>query len=229
MALKLIMPMAGMGTRFVQQGYSLPKPIIDVAGKPMFVRSVESIGIDFDDYIFIAQAEHNISSTIRKYYPQSKIIELDKPTQGAACTVLTAQDHLADTDSLFVCNCDNFMQWDKDKFIAQQHNDGVIMVFEETEKDPKWSFAQVENNKVVRVAEKNPISKWATSGHYYWRSWSLFVQSANRMIEAKDTVNGEYYLCPVYNYTQGDIVTVQIDDMQGVGTPEELQAWLESH
>ena len=50
MALKLIMPMAGMGTRFVQQGYSLPKPIIDVAGKPMFVRSVESIGIDFDDY-----------------------------------------------------------------------------------------------------------------------------------------------------------------------------------
>jgi NDP-sugar pyrophosphorylase family protein len=229
MTLKLVMPMAGMGSRFVQQGYSQPKPVIDVAGKPMFVRSVESIGIDFDDYVFIIQAEHNISKAILEYYPQAKIIELEQVTQGAACTVLKAQQFFEDTDSLFVCNCDNFMQWDKSKFVEQQHHDGIIMVFEETEQDPKWSYAQVEDGLVVKVAEKNPISKWATSGHYYWRSWATFVESANRMIEAEDTVNGEYYLCPVYNHTPGNVVTVQINNMQGVGTPEELQAWLKSH
>jgi dTDP-glucose pyrophosphorylase len=230
MSFKLIMPMAGNGSRFQSQGYGQPKPLIDVKGTPMFVRAVENIGLEFDDYIFIVRKEHNIADAVKDYYPNSKVVELDTLTEGAACSVLTADVHLNDNDSVFISNCDQIMSWDKNLFVNSMNYDGVILTFDCPERDPKWSFAVTDTTgNVIRVAEKQPISDHATTGHYYWKSWKTYKHSANHMFVANDRFNNEFYLCPVFNYTIAlgcTVKTVNVESMHGIGTPEDLQHWL---
>ena len=230
MNFNLIMPMAGNGSRFIERGYKDPKPLIDVLGKPMFVRAVDNIGLEFDNMIFIVRKEHNIRDRILEYYPDAHIVEIDSITEGAACSVLLADPYMRPEDSVFIANCDQIMEWDKNGFINNMDNDGVILTFDCPERDPKWSYAEVNSSgSVIRVAEKNPISSYATTGHYYWSHWSTFKSSAYNMIAANDRTNNEFYLCPTFNYTinsGGHVVTYRVEKMQGIGTPEDLEAWL---
>ena len=232
MGFKLIMPMAGNGSRFAMAGYTDPKPLIDVKGKPMFVRSIDDINLTFDDMIFIVRKAHNIKDRVLEHYPTAKVIELEHLTKGAACSVLAADQYLDPDDSVFISNCDQIIKWDTNEFDKLRHNDGVILTFDCPERDPKWSFAQTDDTgNVIRVKEKDPISSEATTGHYYWRRWQMFYQSAAQMIEADDRHNNEFYLCPVFNYTinnGGTVKTVKVNHMQGVGTPEDLNVWLNS-
>jgi dTDP-glucose pyrophosphorylase len=226
------MPMAGEGSRFRDNGYIDPKPLIDVKGKPMFVRTIESIGLSFDDYIFIVRKEHNLKSKVLEYYPNSKVVELDALTEGAACSVAAADPYLNDDDSVCICNCDQFFEWNSLEFENHKHNDGVILLFHDPVRDPKWSFAayEPESERIFKVAEKDPISEYATAGLYYWRSWKTYMKSMKIMIDANDRTNNEFYLCPVYNHTlrlQNTVISgILIDEMHGVGIPEDLEEWL---
>ena len=231
MNFKLIMPMAGNGSRFANAGYKNPKPLIDVLGKPMFVHAVENIGLEFDEMIFIVRKEHNIKENVKEYYPKAHVVELDSLSEGAACSVMTADKYMNDEDAVFVANCDQLIEWDSSLFLSQMDNDGVIMTFDCPERDPKWSYARTENDVVVEVAEKNPISEYATSGHYYWSHWATYKNSAHKMMQNNERVNGEFYLAPVYNQTiasGGKVVRSPIRKMHGVGTPEDLEKWLNS-
>jgi len=106
--------------------------------------------------------------------------------------------------------------------------DGGIVTFKATH--PKWSFAKIdENNFVTEVAEKNPISDNATVGYYYWKHGSDFVKYAEQMIEKDIRVNGEFYVCPVFNEAIADckeIRTHTANGMWGLGTPEDLEYFL---
>ena len=232
MSFKLIMPMAGNGSRFTAEGYTVPKPLIDVKGKPMFVRAIDDINLTFDDMIFIVRKEHNIKDRVLEHYPAAKIVELNELTEGAACSVLTADEYINPDDSVFISNCDQIIEWDTNEFDKLRHNDGIILTFDCPERDPKWSFAQTDSDSnVIRVKEKDPISSEATTGHYYWRAWSMFKHSTAQMIAADDRHNNEFYLCPVFNYTinnGGKVKTVNVSNMQGIGTPEDLDKWLNS-
>ena len=228
------MPMAGNGSRFADAGYTVPKPLIPVNGVPMFVHSERCIGLDFAKRIFITRTEHNLRDAILEYYPDAIVIEIDHTTQGTACTLLLAREYYEDDGyGIFVANCDQHVEWDVEAVTQCLDNeiDAMIAVFHEPGRDPKWSYAHVDDkNQVHRVAEKDPISDWATVGFYYWRdSWD-FIDGAEAMIAADDRVNGEFYTCPVYNYTiTGSHTTaIVVNKMQGIGTPEDLTAWLNS-
>ena len=236
--MKLIMPMAGEGSRFRDVGYDKVKPMIDVCGIPMFVFVERCIGLDFDERIFIVRKDHNIKEDVLKWYPDAHVIELDELTEGTACTIMKAREHFEDGSSIFISNCDQWVDWEPKKFkmIASQHEvDGIIMNFPCPERDPKWSFAEVDGmNNITRVAEKDPISEWATVGYYYWRDGRHFIQSVENMIAADDRVNGEFYTCPTYNYTLkldgiGDIRHMKIKQMQGIGTPDDLQYFIDNY
>lgn len=232
MSFKLIMPMAGNGSRFYHKGYKQPKPLIDVNNKPMFVHSIESLNIKFDEYIFITKKDHNCKSIIQNYYEHAKILELDSTTEGAACTVLLADQYINDDDSVFITNCDQMIEYNVNNFLKNKQEDGIIFLFKDDTKNPKWSFADYNEKTFLidKVAEKNPISNWATSGQYYWKNWKIFKESALNMINNNDRVNEEFYLCPVYNYTinsmQKTVKGVVIDKMIGLGTPEDLELYL---
>ena len=235
--MNVLIPMAGAGSRFQQAGYTFPKPLIDVKGKPMIQVVVENLGIDAN-FIFVVQKEHrekyNLDTLLNLIAPNSKVVEVDGLTEGAACTALLAKEYIDNDNPLFFANSDQFVEWDSTEFMYKMNEtdaDGGIVSFRATH--PKWSFAKVdENGLVTEVAEKNPISDIATVGYYYWKKGSDFVKYAEEMIEKDIRVNNEFYVCPVFNQAIEDgkqIRTFDIPKMWGLGTPEDLKYYLENY
>lgn len=227
--------MAGLGTRFANAGYTLPKPFIDVNGAYMVVRAIESLGID-GNYIFIGQRDHlNDISKIKHIidaFPNSEcnFIGIDSVTDGAAVTVLSSKEIINNDTPLIIANSDQIVEWNAKTFIDSLNNaknDGVIALFPND--DPKWSYAEITNNKVTRVAEKEVISQNASVGIYGWKRGSDYIKYAIQMINKNITTNGEYYICPVYNEAIQDGKTIApmfVDKMHGLGTPEDLNLYL---
>jgi HAD superfamily hydrolase (TIGR01509 family) len=212
--LNVLIPMAGAGSRFTQAGYTFPKPLIDVNGKPMIQVVVDNLGLDAN-YIFVVQKEHrekyNLDTMLNLIVPNCKIIDIDTITEGAACTALLAKEYINNSSPLFFAN-----------------SDGGIVTFKATH--PKWSFAKLNDTGIVtEVAEKNPISDNATVGYYYWKHGSDFVKYAEQMIKRDIRVNNEFYVCPVFNQAieDGKIIRVyQAKKMWGLGTPEDLENFI---
>ena len=235
--LNVLIPMAGAGSRFQQAGYSFPKPLIDVKGKPMIQVVVENLNIDAN-YIFIVQKEHrekyNLDTLLNLIAPECKIVEVDGLTEGAACTALLAKEFINNDAPLFFANSDQFVEWDSTEFMYKMNEtdaDGGIVSFKATH--PKWSFAKVNREGLVtEVAEKNPISDIATVGYYYWKHGSDFVKYAERMVKENIRVNNEFYVCPVFNQAIEEskkIRTFNIEKMWGLGTPEDLNYYLKNY
>jgi HAD superfamily hydrolase (TIGR01509 family) len=232
--LNVLIPMAGAGSRFEKAGYTFPKPLIEVNGKPMIQVVVENLNIDAN-YIFIVQKSHrekyNLDTLLNLISPNCNIIDVDGITEGAACTALLAKDLINNYNPLFFANSDQFVDWDSNEFMYKMNEsnlDGGIVTFESTH--PKWSFAKVDDsNLVTEVAEKNPISNNATVGFYYWKNGKDFVKYAESMIEKDIRVNNEFYVCPVFNEAISDgkkIKNYRINKMWGIGTPEDLNIFL---
>lgn len=234
--LNVLIPMAGAGSRFEKAGYTFPKPLIEVNGKPMIQVVVENLNIDAN-YIFIVQKSHlekyNLSQTLNLIAPNCKIVCVDGLTEGAACTTLIAKDFIDNDSPLLMANSDQYVEWFSDEFMYNMNTssvDGGILTFNSTH--PKWSYAKLDNNGFVsEVAEKNPISNIATVGIYYWKKGSDYVKYAEQMIKKNVRTNNEFYVCPVFNEAILDnkkIKTFNIEKMWGIGTPEDLKYFLEN-
>lgn len=235
--LNVLIPMAGAGSRFEQAGYTFPKPLIEVRNKPMIQVVVENLNLDAN-YIYVVQKAHrekyNLDTLLNLITPGCRIVEIDGLTEGAACTALLAAQHIDNDNPLFFANSDQFVEWDSNEFMYKMQEtdaDGGIVTFTATH--PKWSFAKIdENGLVTEVAEKNPISDIATVGYYYWKHGSDFVKYARQMIKSNIRVNNEFYVCPVYNeaIAAGKHIRVfNVAGMWGLGTPEDLNYYLENY
>jgi dTDP-glucose pyrophosphorylase len=229
--------MAGAGSRFEQAGYTFPKPLIEVNKKPMIQLVVENLNIDAN-YIYIVQKSHrekyNLDTLLNLITPGCTIVETDGITEGAACTSLLAKEYINNDSPLFFANSDQFVEWDSNEFMYKMNEtnaDGGIVTFTATH--PKWSFARIDDSGfVIEVAEKKPISDIATVGYYYWKRGSDFVDCAEEMIERNIRINNEFYVCPVFNQAieRGlKIRTFNVNNMWGLGTPEDLNYYLENH
>jgi HAD superfamily hydrolase (TIGR01509 family) len=235
--LNVLIPMAGAGSRFEQAGYVFPKPLIEVHNKPMIQVVVENLNLDAN-YIFIVQKSHrekyNLDSVLSLIAPNCKIVETDGLTEGAACTALLAKSFIDNDQPLIIANSDQFIEWNSIDFMykmSEQNADGGIVTFNSTH--PKWSFVKInESSNVIEVAEKNPISDIATTGIYFWKKGNDFVRYAEQMIDRNIRVNNEFYICPVFNEAIKDnkiIKTFNIDRMWGLGTPDDLNYYLNEY
>jgi len=234
--MNVLIPMAGAGSRFAEAGYTFPKPLIQVGDKPMIQKVVENLGVKAN-FIFVVQKEHrekyNLDSMLNLVAPGCTIVEVDGITEGAACTALLAREYIDNDKPLFFANSDQWVNWNPVEFFYNMQEtdaDGGIVTFKSTH--PKWSYAAVDaNGLVTEVAEKNPISDNATVGFYYWKHGSDFVQCAQNMIDNDNRVNGEFYVCPVFNHAilaGCSIRTFECEEMWGLGDPESLEEFIRS-
>ena len=232
--MKVLIPMAGAGSRFEKAGYTFPKPLIEVNGKPMIQTVVENLNIDAK-HVFIVQKEHyekyNLKYLLNLISPDCEIVQVDGMTEGAACTTLLAEKFINNDEPLLTANSDQYIDWDSNEFLYSMEASGIdggILTFESVH--PKWSFAKLNDQGYVsEVAEKKPISNKATVGIYYWSKGSDYVKYAKQMIRKNKRVNNEFYVCPVFNEAIEDgkkIKTFDIEKMWGLGTPEDLEVFL---
>lgn len=239
MKINVVIPMAGLGSRFAKEGYKKPKPFIDVLGKPMIERVIENLRLENATYILIARKEH--IETEKELIKNLKVkydvhfVGIDKVTEGAICTVLHTRKFINNDSPLLLANCDQIVDVDIQSYINdcfQKKADGSILTFIDEEKNPKWSFAKVNDNDwVTEVKEKEPISKYATVGLYFFSKGKYCVNYGIDMIVRNDRVNNEFYTCPIYGYAIKDkkkITHFLIDSkkMYGIGIPEDLNKFI---
>jgi HAD superfamily hydrolase (TIGR01509 family) len=235
--MNVLIPMAGAGSRFSAAGYTFPKPLIEVNGKPMIQVVVENLNIEAN-YTFIVQKEHyekySLQYLLNLIAPNCNIVQVDGLTEGAACTTLLAKEFINNDAPLLMANSDQFVEWNSNECLYAFNADGIdggIVSFKATH--PKWSYAKVgEDGFVSEVAEKKPISDNATVGIYFWNKGSDYVKYAEQMIEKNIRTNNEFYVCPVFNEAIQDGKKVRIKDikrMWGIGTPEDLNYFLEHY
>ena len=204
--MKILIPMAGEGSRFAKEGYTFPKPLINVRGKAMIQAVVGNL--DFDcEYIFLVRKEHvekysGLIDTLDKITNgRFKYVLVDDLTEGAACTALLAEEYIDNDESLLIANSDQIIEYESENFVTLKsltNVDSIVFAFNAVH--PKWSFVKTNSRGfVTEVAEKRPISNIATCGIYWYRRGSDFVKYAKQMIEKDIRVNGEFYIAPVYN------------------------------
>ncbi len=236
--LRVIIPAAGEGSRFRDAGYAKPKPFIDVLGRPMIQHVIENVLPAGAEAHIIVRAEHARHETEMVDFLQAEgceVHEIGKLTEGTACTLLLQRTVFDDDRPMMVANSDQWVDFSVEDFVADckaRDLDGSILVFRDPGRNPKWSFAKVnEDGHVTEVAEKKPISDLATVGIYLFSKGSAFVDAAIDMIANNDRVNNEFYTCPVYNYmikagAKIGVYEVPAGAMHGLGTPADLDAFI---
>jgi dTDP-glucose pyrophosphorylase len=239
--LNIVIPMAGLGSRFKTAGYELPKPLIRVGGRPMIEWVIENIRPSrHHRFIFICLKEYlllfpEVLHTIKAICPNSEFISINRVTEGAACTVLLARDLIDSNEPLMIANSDQYVDLNINEYLSEmeaQKADGLIMTF--FSDHPKWSYCRLRSDGTVsEVVEKKVVSQKATVGIYNFKFGSDFVRSAESMINENLRVNGEFYVAPAYNKlieAGAKVVTkdtgVEYGGMYGLGTPLDLDFFL---
>ena len=230
----ILVPMAGAGERFRRAGYEPIKPLIPVGNRFMLDVAVKSLGVN-GRHIFIARKQdaeqYPLACITNLISPGNRLVLSDGPTEGAVSTTLLAADLIDNDHELMIVNSDQYIEWDAAQFFRYARGGGwagVTLTFRDT--DPKGGFGRKEGERVVEVAEKNPISDIANVGIYWWRRGSDYVRCAKEMVARNTRVNNEFYVAPVYNEAIRHgmkIGSFDVKSMHGLGTPEDLQRFLQ--
>ena len=233
--MNILIPMAGLGSRFPSHTYPMPKPLIEVNGEPMISKAIKSLNLEGNYFFVVAKNQFTslVEETITAIKPGSKFIEIDYITEGPANSALLFRDQINTNEELVIANCDQIMEWNSENFL---HNvrlyDGAVVTYH-TNTD-KNSYARLDKNGlVVEIREKEVISNVSLNGIHYWKKGTHFVNSADKMIELQDRApNGEFYIGPTYNHMirQGlkvGIYHIPNEQHHPVGVPDDLKKYLE--
>jgi UDP-N-acetylglucosamine diphosphorylase / glucose-1-phosphate thymidylyltransferase / UDP-N-acetylgalactosamine diphosphorylase / glucosamine-1-phosphate N-acetyltransferase / galactosamine-1-phosphate N-acetyltransferase len=235
--MNIVVPMAGLGSRFSQAGYTTPKPLIPVLGKPMYAWAVDSLPLAAaTQLIFIllrSQPEYPVlKRDLEERYAARHPLVLDVPelTAGQAVTVLRAKEIIDNETPLLIHNADTAFEVDQ-RWVREamdSHTDGALLVFRSDEK--RWSYSREdETGRVVEVREKQVISPWASTGTYWFRHGTDFVRLAENRYRGHRSESGEFYVAPLYNDLAAEGKSIRnfpIERLFCLGTPEDLERTL---
>ncbi len=226
--------MLGRGSKFIQEGITTPKPLIMMRGRSMLEWALDPIRfLNLErDAIFIISKQNASQTDMRSVIQdavgkQVRIKTVETIPQGAAKTVLLMRKEIDANEELIIYNSDQYFSIDLEKLLKKFKGkvDGLIPYFHATH--PKWSYVDTDKNEnVLRTAEKEVITNKATVGLYYFRLGKDFVRAADEMIKKNMMVNGEFYVCPVYNelIARGKLIKAcKVDEMWSFGTPEDVE------
>ncbi len=234
------MPMGGLGQRFRDAGYDIPKPLIEVEGVAMFQKALAA----YDGYsgdrrhLFVIRKdtdeEYGLADKIRSLLPDAEINILDHNTEGAVETCLIAEDLIDPELPLVIMDCDitfnapNYFDMMRDA-VENDHYDGLLLSFESN--DPRYSFAEIDGHGMVtRTAEKVAISSNALMGAYFFTKASTFLDAAHELMERQLGEDmKEYYVSLIYNILIDSKKRIGLakGNFTSFGTPEELNLYLE--
>jgi NDP-sugar pyrophosphorylase family protein len=234
MNIQILMPMGGLGSRFVEQGFDTPKPLIPVDGKPMFMRALDSFKpLNKPAHIFVIRKEqvekYSLDTQIKDFLPDAKINILDHNTRGAVETCMIAADDIDDDSPIIIADCDIYFQsTEYFRKILDKSSDGLLLTFKSNH--PRYSYVSInESGIAVKTAEKIVISDNAILGGYYFSSGKLFKELASSFIsQPLPTSIKEYFVSHLYNLMIARGLKIRIaaiDKKYIFGTPEELREY----
>jgi len=237
--MQYVIPAAGEGKRFAEKGFLDPKPLIKLHGIPLIVWVIANFTFEKDDSLLIvSRSNHNISKVVKDFCHnldlEINFLLLDNLTDGAARTVDLAAEQLLQDKPMIVANSDQYISTSISPYLQISKSglfDGTIMTM--SANSNKWSYVLTnDRDEIIRIEEKKEISTDATVGIYGWKRVSDFRRSFLESVKNIQTVNGEYYLAPTYNYLiKKEMIIKKVnigpinEVVHGLGTPEDFHAF----
>jgi len=241
--MKILIPMAGTGNRFVEAGYTKPKPLIDVGGKKI-IEYILDMFDDEDEIIFICNSNHikntNMKKVLTSLNPSAQIFEIEEHKKGPIYTIMPFLHLIDDEEPVMVCYCDNPFIWNRKDFnlhVVRNKLDGCILthtgLHPHTLNSTKMAFLKTDKELMTEIKEKecytdNPMSEHASTGAYYFNMGKIMKECFRHSMDNDVTYNGEHYVTLAYNslvdrgyrigFFDTDFVTV-------FGTPAEVQSF----
>lgn len=230
----LLIPMVGRGQRFRDEGFVLPKQLIQVGHQQMIDWSMSCIKTEECNQIFVIRrdtVENNEMDVVlrHKFGDDITIVIAEEETEGTVSSCLLAEKYIDNNLPLSITTLDMYFEphFDPAKVVD---SDGVVLTFDAD--NPAYSYSQLgEDGYVIRTAEKEVISNHAHAGLYHFSKGSDFVRLAKEMIKRNIRVKNEFYVAPLYNLfiEEGMKISVQpIDRLWSMGTPDERRYFLEN-
>jgi len=236
-----IMPMAGDGLRFKKAGYKTPKPLININGEPMFMRSAKCMP-KADLWIFLIKKEllndYQLENKINKNFKNNKIIPIKNTTEGQAATCFMAKEYLKENDQIFVSSCDNYFEINQDDYLNKSNKHDVIIFTTNSNKihiDNPNLFGWVKNNDSgeIKISCKKKISSDPSKdriivGSFFFKNLDSFIKPIKSLFEKKIKINNEYYLdmaiieATILGLNVGELI---VKNYKSWGSHKELENW----
>lgn len=239
---RLLIPMAGLGSRFADAGYTTPKPLISVSGSPMVVQASQDLP-KTESQVFILRKDlaglGDILSALTKAFPKSKHVILPQVTDGQARTCLAGLTGIEPHEPLTIGACDNGVLYDSARYQALYNDPTVDVIvwskrgYPGSAKKPQgYGWLEVEGNAVKRASVKVPLTDPKTDpiiiGTFTFKRTSDFVRAATSLIERDGRVNGELYVDSLINDAIQlglKVVNFEVDHYVCWGTPDDLRTF----
>ncbi len=232
MKTNLIMPMGGAGTRFLNNGFECPKPLIDLQGKPFFKWACDSVygHVDIGSLTFVVLKEHierfEIDTKILSYYPEAKIVVLPQVLNGAVLTAIEGAKTIENDGPVIFCDCDLMFICPNLYFFynaPEYEADGSLLTFK-SDLD-RYSYVRLgDDGYAAETAEKKVISDKAITGAYGFKNAKTFLDAAEKYMGRCEYA--EYFMSGIYNILieeKKKIKVFTVDDTINFGTPEEYE------
>ncbi len=241
--MQIIIPLSGVGQRFLNAGYKDIKPLIKVDGKPM-IEHVVNLFPKEKNITFICNKEHlkttNLKETLQRIAPTAKIIAIEPHKKGPVYTVSKIFDIINPNEEAIVNYCDFSKYWDYDDFLKQIHErnvDGAISAY--TGFHPhmlgttNYAFMREKDRYLLEIREKQPftnnrMNEYASDGTYYFKKGEYIIKYFAELMEKDINIKREYYVSLVYNLMLKDKLKVwiyEIEHMLQWGTPQDLEEY----
>ena len=236
--MNIIIPAAGQGARFAQDGYATPKPLINVLGEPMIFHVIRSLKAGALDTIHIVYTQdldrYSFRSMLKKEFPDASLhfILLKYRTRGPVETVLCGLNQIGDLDNqVLVLDCDTFYL-DDILGVSREEQENFLFYFTDTHPDAIFSYIQIKDGRVSDICEKEKISDHACTGAYGFRSGRELKKYCERVLNSENKARGEYYISSVYAEMINDgaaVISYPVENFHCLGTPQQLQTYCAGH
>lgn len=236
--MNIVIPMAGIGSRFKQEGYRFNKPLINIVGRPMILWVLDNLNIGTNDTVHLAYndfIEQDIGTLVKKEYPELNVRStvLTSQTRGAAETLFAMLKNFSDTElsmPVLSLDCDSIYFYD---VISEfrKIGSGTCFYFNDKGKNPIFSYIKMNENDIVEIKEKIRISDHANTGAYGFPSGTTLLEYCTTVLDQGVGTKGEYYTSNIVNLMIRDGrcfkgVNVPVDSFACVGTPVQLKHFL---
>lgn len=234
--LQLLLPMGGLGKRFSDAGFSLPKPLIPVDGQPMFTKAASSFKDIPHSVTVVLRKEHEeqfgLATKVKAALPGVTVVIIEQLTRGAVETCIAAEKALSMTDGLVVLDCDLYFSSPQyieaiKGILSGKLNYSGALTYHKNNK-PHFSFLKLSGDEVTEIAEKRPISDNAIIGGYFFSKAADFFRVGKEMLKAPPNGAAEYYVSLVYAQLLKDghkFTAKEAAVYNSFGTPDELRAY----
>lgn len=240
----IVIPMSGLGKRFIDAGYTTPKPLINVDGFPI-IQHVVNLFPNYTKLTFICNDLHiketNMQQILKSIDPKCNICIVDTNNRkGPVDAVYQIKDFIDDNEEVIISYCDYGTKWDYQEFLEKVKNEnihGAIPCYIEFHphmlgKD-NYAFVKHTNMILEKIQEKKPftdnkMNEYASNGTYYFKKGEYIKKYFKKLMDDDINLNNEYYVSMVYNLMVEDnmnILIYEIENMLQWGTPHDLECY----